>query len=136
MRIEYTLVIVRYVYRNAYVLDTIFYINIPNLNISLPVHGVVLSCSRCTTKRESTKHWWRERSTSKGQNVITTTDLRIENNRPLQYKYPRKGLKYVFGQANHVILRCKREFYKNFRKKIFNELVMHFNRSKLQRVVI
>jgi hypothetical protein len=36
--------------------------------------------------------WWRERRTSRAQNVTTTTGLRTENNGPLQYKHPRKGI--------------------------------------------
>jgi hypothetical protein len=40
--------------------------------------------------------WWRERRTDKGQNVTTTTGLRIENNMPLQYIYIEgKGSKYI-----------------------------------------
>jgi hypothetical protein len=45
----------------------------------------------------------RERRRSKRQNVTTTTGLRIENSRPLQYKHLKKGFTYMFGQVDDAL---------------------------------
>jgi hypothetical protein len=82
------------------------------------------------TGEDNTIPWWRDRRTSKGQNVTTTTGLCIENNMLLQCKHPTKGSKYMFVQVDDALVRCKKKFTK-IKKKIMN-----FNRIKLQRMVI
>jgi hypothetical protein len=62
------------------------------------------------TREDNRIRWWREQRIDKGHNVTTTTGLRIENNRPLQYKHPRKRSKYIFGQVDDVLVRCKKNF--------------------------
>jgi hypothetical protein len=56
-----------------------------------------------TTREDNTIRWQRERRTSKGQNVTTTMGLCIEINRPLQYKYPRKGIVIYCTMLGYLI---------------------------------
>jgi hypothetical protein len=77
--------------------------------------------STSATREGNTIRWWRKRPTRKGQNVTTTTGLRIEKKQAAKIQTSKvRDPNILSGQVDDALVRCKKEFT-NILRKIFNE---------------